>query len=500
VDKEQFNRVDGLDEVKEVWTTLWMAHEGWKPVRKAKIDMLEGQLNRFVIFDDETAQDMFNRLKKLVNKAKALGSKKWTDCILTKHMMRAYTSMNYNMVALIHQNPAYKRMSSDDVLGRNMNHEMYIEEANHVKNLSRGIITTRKQEIAFKANKKNKNKQVVVESSTEEEEEDSSECDAEDMALFMKKFKDIKKKMFSKGDKKFKSTTKRICYNCGKHGHFIANCPFERRDDDDDKKKSKPHKKDKGYKRSDKPYKKKSYIEAHIGQEWESNDENSNSDSDGVATIAIKGTSSSNKSLFPKLDKGKSTCLMAKESKRKVKTKGLSSPKYNSSDDDDDTPFPNGINEKGIIKRLEKELVARDQLLEDQEDLLEQERKSTCELKKLLNLEKEKNEELAQGKKIISSLEGLIGALQDSYDILKKTHKDLEVQFDALWVSTSKPSSTPKTTKASTSNGCERCYNIDIDALCTQSQHSNVEQVLVESCDEAIGKENDNLKLEVKRV
>jgi hypothetical protein len=41
VDKEEFNRVDGLDEAKEVWTTLGMAHEGSKTIRKAKIDMLE---------------------------------------------------------------------------------------------------------------------------------------------------------------------------------------------------------------------------------------------------------------------------------------------------------------------------------------------------------------------------------------------------------------------------------------------------------------------------
>jgi hypothetical protein len=74
------------------------------------------------------------------------------------------------------------------------------------------------------------------------------------------------------------------------------------------------------------------------------------------------------------------------------------------------------------------------------------------------------------------------------------------VQFVALWASTSKPSSTPETTKAFTSNGCERCYNIDINALCAQSQYSNIEQVLVKSCVEAIGKENDNLKLEVKRL
>jgi hypothetical protein len=188
-----------------------MAHEGIKTIRKMKIDMLDGQLNRFVMFDDETPQDMFNRLKK------------WTDRMLTERMMRAYMPMNYNVVALICQDHTYKRMSSTDVLGRIMNHEMYIEEANHIKNLYKGVTTTRKQEIALKANKKGKNKQVMVESSSE----DSSECDAEDMALFMKKFKKyMKKKKFSKGDRKFKSTTKRTYYNCGNHGHFIANCPL----------------------------------------------------------------------------------------------------------------------------------------------------------------------------------------------------------------------------------------------------------------------------------
>jgi hypothetical protein len=147
------------------------------------------------------------------------------------------------------------------------------------------------------------------------------------MALFMKKFKMyIKKSKFSKGDKKFESTAKRTCYNCCQHGHIIANCPFQRRDDDDDKKKSKPNKMDKGYKRSDKSLK-KSYGEAHIGQQWESNDESSNSDSECVVTVAIKGTSSSSKSLLPKINKGKNTCLMANKSKCKVKTKGLSSPK-----------------------------------------------------------------------------------------------------------------------------------------------------------------------------
>jgi hypothetical protein len=68
--------------------------------------------------------------------------------------------------------------------------------------------------------------------------------------------------------------------------------------------------------------------------------------------VAIKGKSSSSKSLFPQLNQVKHTCLMAKEGKRKVKTKGISSPKYVFSDDNDDSDdnasFPNGLNEKEL--------------------------------------------------------------------------------------------------------------------------------------------------------
>jgi hypothetical protein len=99
---------------------------------------------------------MFNRLKKLVNKAGAPGSKKWTDRMLTKRLMMAYTPMNYNVVALIHQDIAYKKMASDDVLGRIMNHEMNIQEANNIKNLYKGVSTSKKQDIALKVNKSKK--------------------------------------------------------------------------------------------------------------------------------------------------------------------------------------------------------------------------------------------------------------------------------------------------------------------------------------------------------
>jgi hypothetical protein len=73
-----------------------------------------------------------------------------------------------------------------------------------------------------------------------------------------------------------------------------------------------------------------------------------------VAIVPIKGKPSSSKSLFPKLNQEKHTYLMAKENKCKVKIKVISSPKYVSSDDnddsDDDAPFPNCLNEKELSK------------------------------------------------------------------------------------------------------------------------------------------------------
>jgi hypothetical protein len=172
IDKEEFNHIDALDVANDVWITLRMAHEGSKPVRKAKVEMLEGQLNRFIMYADETPHDMFNRLKKLVNKARALGSKKWTYRMLTERLMMAYTPMNYNVIALIHQDPAYKKMTSDDVLERIMNREMNIQEVNNIKNLYKGISTSKKQDIALKATNKSKKKKAIIESPSEEEEDE----------------------------------------------------------------------------------------------------------------------------------------------------------------------------------------------------------------------------------------------------------------------------------------------------------------------------------------
>jgi hypothetical protein len=153
----------------------------------------------------------------------------------------AYTPMNYNVVTLIRQDPAYKKMTFNDVLERIMNHEMNIQEANNIKNLYKGVSTSNKQDIAIKATNKSKKKKAIIESLTEkeeeEEDEDEKEYDEEEMALFIKKFnKFISKRRPFKGDKKERPRSKRLCDNCGKNGNFIAQCPYEKREEDIEKK------------------------------------------------------------------------------------------------------------------------------------------------------------------------------------------------------------------------------------------------------------------------
>jgi hypothetical protein len=94
-----------------------------------------------------------------------------------------------------------------------------------------------------------------------------------------------------------------------------------------------------------------------------------------VATIAIKGKASSSKSLFTKLSKY--TCLMAKESRKNVKSNTSSSLKYVTSYEDtlssdnydssnDDKPLPSELvkNPNAMIKGLMRQAGARDELLE----------------------------------------------------------------------------------------------------------------------------------------
>jgi hypothetical protein len=66
-------------------------------------------------------------------------------------------------------------------------------------------------------------------SEEEEEEEDEREYDEDEVALFIKTFKKFIKRRPYKGDRRKKLRSKRVCYNCDKNDHFIAQCSYEKK-------------------------------------------------------------------------------------------------------------------------------------------------------------------------------------------------------------------------------------------------------------------------------
>jgi hypothetical protein len=250
---------------------------------------------------------MYNRLKTLVNQVRNLGSKKWDDHEMVKVILRSLVFLNPTQVQLIRGNPRYTQMTPKKVIGNFVSFELMIKGSKKIIELD-GSSTPEAQPVAFKATEEKKE-----ESTSSRQPIDASKLDNEEMALIIKSFRQILKQ---RRGKDYKSRSKKVCYKCGKPGHFIAKCPISS-DRGDDKK---------GRRKEKKRYHKKKGGDAHVCREWDSNESSTDSSSDeDAANIAVtKGL------LFPNVGH---KCLMAKDGKRK-KVKSKSSTKYESSSDD----------------------------------------------------------------------------------------------------------------------------------------------------------------------
>jgi hypothetical protein len=66
--RDEYNKVSSLDNPKQIWDTLKISHEENDATMITKMEIVEGELGRFVMIRVEEPTRTYNRLKTLVNK------------------------------------------------------------------------------------------------------------------------------------------------------------------------------------------------------------------------------------------------------------------------------------------------------------------------------------------------------------------------------------------------------------------------------------------------
>jgi hypothetical protein len=98
--REEYNKVQGLKNAKEIWYVLKTPHEGDEVTKTTKRETIKGELGRFILNKGEKPQAMYNRLKTMVDQVSNLGSTKWDDHEMVKVILRSLVFHNPTQVQL----------------------------------------------------------------------------------------------------------------------------------------------------------------------------------------------------------------------------------------------------------------------------------------------------------------------------------------------------------------------------------------------------------------
>jgi hypothetical protein len=131
-------------------------------------------------------------------------------------------------------------MSPEEVIGEFVSFELIIKGSKQIIEQG-GTSTPKVQPVAFKATEEKKE-----ESTSSRLPIDASKLDNDEMTLIIKSFRQILKQ---RRGKDYKPRSKKVCYKCGKPGHFIAKCLMSSDSDRDNDKKGKRKEKKRYYKK-----------------------------------------------------------------------------------------------------------------------------------------------------------------------------------------------------------------------------------------------------------
>jgi hypothetical protein len=194
---DEYNKVSGLDNAKQIWDTLKISHEGNDATMITKIELVEGELGRFAMIRGEEPTQTYNRLKTLVNMIRSYRSTRRTDHDVVL-MLRSFTVIDPHLVNLIRENPRYTKMMPEEILGKFVSGRMMVKEARYVNDALNGPLPVYEpQPVALKATR---SREALPSKVAQEEAVGLNE---DEMALIIKRFKTL-----LKGRKEYPSKNK----------------------------------------------------------------------------------------------------------------------------------------------------------------------------------------------------------------------------------------------------------------------------------------------------
>jgi hypothetical protein len=121
---QECNKVRNVEVAKKIFDTLREGHDGTDEVREGKMDLLQGELEHFVMHDEETVRQMYDRLLVLVLDIRSLGSTEWEDHMVTKKLLSAFTPRNPSLAIMITRDPKFKIKAPNQLLGEILHQEL----------------------------------------------------------------------------------------------------------------------------------------------------------------------------------------------------------------------------------------------------------------------------------------------------------------------------------------------------------------------------------------
>jgi hypothetical protein len=138
--RDEYNKVSGLDNAKQIWDTVKISHEGNNVTMITKMELVEGELGKSAMKRGEDPTETYNRLKTLMNKVRSYGSTRYMDHDIMHLMLRPFTVIYPLLINLIHENPRYTKMSPEEILGKFVSGPMMVKEARYIDDIANGPI------------------------------------------------------------------------------------------------------------------------------------------------------------------------------------------------------------------------------------------------------------------------------------------------------------------------------------------------------------------------